>query len=116
MVRTPTGVHAYQLGDAADSQLADLRDRAAIVHNLPHGLQSGWEIQQTGGQPHPTLGATVHPVADLAAVTGTQLTTYRRDVAAASKAERMAGADRVLAAFDATEQDEFLDRYRPNLG
>ena len=116
IVRTPDGIHGYHLGDRDDSQLDDLIDRAAVVHDVPPDWidQEGWEVQKTGGEPHETLLAqtTVHPLSSLSSVTPSQLDARRRAVADISRAERVANVERALASLDTSERDEFLDRHR----
>lgn len=113
-------VHAYRLGDPDDDTRHNLVERANIAHNIPHGWlnQPGWDVQLTDGQPHPSLlaRATVHSPVELAAVTAEQIAAHQRAAAEASKADRMDSAERALLAMDATEQDEWLDRRRPNIG
>lgn len=100
IIKTPTGVHAWQVDDDPDP--ADTALRARVLLDMPPGDRwqiepNGWDVQLTPGPPHPNLAATERPVAELARVNAAAVADYAAAGQADAEQVQVAAAREVLA-------------------
>lgn len=103
-------VHLWQIGNPTPDELYELAARARITVAVPAGADH--RVHVSPGEPHPHLlaRATVHNVADLAAIAPERVDAYR---AAEAEAVRQARLDAAHAAVnDLPEADKTTLRSR----
>lgn len=108
IIRINGQAHAWQVGSSDDDdRLQEIIMRARVQLGVPAGDiwvdSSGVDLQLTVGEPHPSLQAVVHRLAELDAVDPAALATYRTE---SNQARRQVRMDSVRAALAGLPVDE----------
>lgn len=114
LIRTPGGVHVWDLGDGDDAQRTDLINRARVTAGFPADdawVGSGYDLSLSSGAPHPSLldRATVGTVEDLSKVDARLVDQHVAARLQAHHATAVAGAKRAILALDEARLEQVLD-------
>jgi hypothetical protein len=117
MVQTPSGQHAWCLGDPGPEERDDLVTRAKTLLRFPGGdawafhPNMGWhctlspgEPEPAGNAPHPAAGAAIRDLAELYALDAGRVQAWRDTDLTARAQTRVEEAKAMLAAMSEDEK------------